>query len=180
MAPQAQTIVSRGCRPIASDFSFDVVSKVNVAEVVNAVNQATKEMETRFDFRGSKSSIELDEKKGELTIVADDDLKLRNVLDILQTKLVKRGVALKALEYGKVEEAGGATLRQVITLKQGVPADKAKQITAAVRDAKLKVKTEIRGDEIRIAAPKKDDLQAAINLIKGTDFGLELQFINYR
>jgi uncharacterized protein YajQ (UPF0234 family) len=165
---------------MATDYSFDVVSKVNMAEVVNAVNQATKEMETRFDFRGSKSSITLDEKKGELTVIGDDELKLKNVIDILQTKLVKRGVSLKALEYGKVEDAAGGTLRQVITLKQGIPQDKAKQITAAIRESKLKVKAEIRGDEIRVSGPKKDDLQAVIAMLRTKDFGIELQFVNYR
>jgi uncharacterized protein YajQ (UPF0234 family) len=163
-----------------ADFSFDVVSKVEIAEAVNAVNQATKEMETRFDFRGSKSKIDLDEKKGEITLTADDEMKLTNIKDILGSKLVKRGISLKALEYGKVEDAAGSTLRQLVTLKQGIPQDKAKLITAAIRDAKLKVKTEIRGDEIRIAGAKKDDLQEAINLLKTKDFGIVLQFANYR
>ncbi|MFZ5818110.1 MAG: YajQ family cyclic di-GMP-binding protein [Bacillota bacterium] len=163
-----------------ADFSFDVVSKVNMAEVVNAVNQATKEMETRFDFRGSASSISLDEKKGEITLIGDDELKLRNVVDILESKLIKRGVGLRALGYGKVEDAAGGTLRQVVTLKQGIPQEKARQITGAIRESKLKVKAEIRGDEIRVSGAKKDDLQAVIQLLKGKDFGLELQFINYR
>lgn len=163
-----------------ADFSFDVVSKVNMAEAVNAVNQSTKEMETRFDFRGSKSSLSLDEKKGEITVIGDDDMKLKNVIDILQTKLIKRGIGLKALEYGKIEDAAGGTLRQVVTLKQGIPQEKAKQITAAIRDSKLKVKAEIRGDEIRVSGAKKDDLQAAIQLLKSKDFDLELQFANFR
>lgn len=163
-----------------ADFSFDVVSKVNMAEVVNAVNQATKEMETRFDFRGSKSSIALDEKKGEITLVGDDDMKLKNVIDILQTKLIKRGIGLKALEYGKIDDAAGGNLRQVITLKQGIPQEKAKQITATIRDSKLKVKAEIRGEEIRVSGAKKDDLQAVITLLRENDFGMELQFANYR
>jgi uncharacterized protein YajQ (UPF0234 family) len=163
-----------------ADFSFDVVSKVNMAEVVNAVNQTTKEMETRFDFRGSASSVSLDEKKGEITVIGDDEMKLKNVIDILQTKLVKRGVGLKALEYGRVEDAAGGNLRQVITLRQGIPQEKAKQMTAAIRESKLKVKAEIRGDEIRVSGPKKDDLQAVIQLLKSKDFGLELQFVNYR
>lgn len=165
---------------MASDSSFDVVSKVDMAEVVNAVNQSTKEMETRFDFRGSKASINLDEKKGELTLVGDDEMKLKNVIDILQTKLVKRGIPLRSLDYGKVDDAAGGTLRQVITLKQGIQQDKAKQITQAIRDSKLKVKSEIRGEEIRVTAPKKDDLQAVIQLLRSKDFGIELQFSNYR
>ena len=165
---------------MASDSSFDVVSKVDIAEVVNAVNQATKEMESRFDFKGSKSSINLDEKKGELTIVGDDEMKLKNVIDILQTKLIKRGIALRALDYGKVEDAAGGTLKQVITLKQGIAQDKAKAISQAIRDSKLKVKAEIRGEELRVSAPKKDDLQAVIQLLRSKDFGIELQFANYR
>lgn len=165
---------------MAGDSSFDVVSKVNMAEVVNAVQQSTKEMESRFDFRGSKSSMTLDEKEGTITLIGDDDMKLKNVIDILQTKLVKRGVALRALEYGKVEDAAGGTVRQVITLKQGIAQDKAKQITQAIRDAKLKVKSEIRGDEIRVSGAKKDDLQEVIHMLRSKDFGIELQFINYR
>jgi uncharacterized protein YajQ (UPF0234 family) len=163
-----------------ADFSFDIVSKVEMAEVVNAVNQATKEMENRYDFRGSKTKIELDEKKGQVMLVADDDMKLRGVLDILQTKLAKRGISLKALEYGKVEDAAGGTLRQVITLRQGIEQSMAKQITQAMRDAKLKVKAEIRGDEIRVSGAKKDDLQSAITLLRSQDLDIELQFINYR
>lgn len=165
---------------MASDFSFDIVSKVEMAEVVNAVNQSKKEMETRFDFRGSKSSVSLDEKAGELTVLGDDEMKLKNVVDILESKLVKRGVALKALEHGKPEDAAGGMVRQTIKLKQGIPQDKAKKITSAIRDAKLKVKTEIRGEEIRVTGPKKDDLQAVITLLRGKDFDMELQFINYR
>jgi uncharacterized protein YajQ (UPF0234 family) len=163
-----------------ADFSFDVVSKVEMPEVVNAVNQATKEMETRFDFRGSKSSIALDEKKAEITLVGDDELKLRNVVDILESKLVKRGVSIKALDYGKPEGSAAGTLKQVVKLKQGVPQDKAKQITSLIRDAKLKVKAEIRGDEIRVAGAKKDDLQAVMNLLRGQDLDIDLQFSNFR
>jgi uncharacterized protein YajQ (UPF0234 family) len=163
-----------------ADYSFDIVSRVNMAEVVNAVNQTAKEIETRFDFRGSKSSLALDEKKAEVTLIGDDELKLKNLVDILQTRLVRRGVSLKALEYGKVEEAAGGTLRQVVKLKQGIPQEKAKQITAAIRDSKIKVKSEIRGEEIRVSGPKKDDLQAVIALLRSKDFGLELQFVNYR
>lgn len=165
---------------MAGDLSFDVVSKVNMAEVVNAVNQSQKELETRFDFRGTKSSIGLDEKKGEITLIGDDDMKLRNVIDILQTKLIKRGIGLKALEYGRVEDAAGGTLRQVVTLRQGIAQEKAKQISALIRDAKLKVKAEIRADEIRVSGAKKDDLQAVITLLRSKDLGIDLQFVNYR
>lgn len=165
---------------MAQDSSFDIVSRIDMAEVVNAINQARKEMETRFDFRGSKSSISLDEKKGEITLIGDDELKLRNVADMLENRLVKRNVSLRALDYGTPEDAAGGTLRQAVTLKQGIAQDKAKQVTAAIREAKLKVKTEIRGDELRVSGPKKDDLQAVIALLRGKDFGIELQFINYR
>jgi uncharacterized protein YajQ (UPF0234 family) len=169
-----------GVSALVADYSFDIVSKVEMAEVVNAVNQATKEMETRFDFRGSKSSMALDEKKGEITLIGDDDMKLKNVSDILITKLAKRNVPLKSLEFGKVEDAAGGTRRQVVTLKQGIQQEKAKQIQAAIRESKLKVKAEIRGDEIRVSGPKKDDLQAVIELLRSKDFGLALQFVNYR
>lgn len=165
---------------MASDSSFDVVSRVNMAEVVNSVHQTMKEIETRFDFKGSKSDVTLDEKAGEITVLADDDMKRRNIDDILRTRLAKRGVALRALQYADPEEASGGALRQVITLQQGIPAEKAKEITKAIRDSKLKVKAEIQGEQVRVSAPKKDDLQAVIQLLKGKDFGVELQFVNYR
>lgn len=151
-----------------------------MAEVVNAVSQATREIETRFDFKGSKARIELDEKEGVLTLIGDDDFKLKQVVDILQGKLVKRGVSLKALEYGQVQPAAGGTVRQVITLRQGIPADKAKAMTRLIRDSKLKVTAQIQDDQIRVSGAKKDDLQQVIQLLKKEDFGLELQFVNYR
>ena len=165
---------------MAKDSSFDVVSQVDVPEVVNAVHQAQKEMEQRFDFRGSKSSIEFDEKNSTLTLVGDDDFKLRNVIDILEGKFSKRGVSLRALDYGKVEPAAGGTVRQVATLRQGIPQEKAKEITKVVRDSKIKVQATIQGDQVRISGAKKDDLQTVIALLKEQDFGIDLQFINYR
>ncbi len=165
---------------MAKDSSFDVVSQVDVPEVVNAVHQAQKEMEQRFDFRGSKSSIEFDEKNSTLTLVGDDDFKLRNVIDILEGKFSKRGVSLRALDYGKVEPAAGGTVRQVATLRQGISQEKAKEITRVVRDSKIKVQATIQGDQVRISGVKKDDLQAVIALLKEQDFGIDLQFINYR
>jgi len=165
---------------LAKDSSFDVVSQVDVPEVVNAVHQAQKEMEQRFDFRGSKSSIEFDEKNSTLTLVGDDDFKLRNVIDILEGKFSKRGVSLRALDYGKVEPAAGGTVRQVATLRQGISQEKAKEITRVVRDSKIKVQATIQGDQVRISGVKKDDLQAVIALLKEQDFGIDLQFINYR
>ncbi|HCY11937.1 MAG: YajQ family cyclic di-GMP-binding protein [Deltaproteobacteria bacterium GWC2_55_46] len=159
--------------------SFDIVSKTDIQEVDNAVNQAIKEMQQRYDFKGSKSEIKW-EKKDDITILADDDGKLRNVIDILQTKLVKRGVALKSLEYGKVEDASGNMKRQVIKVLQGIPSDKAKEITKLVKDSKLKVQTQIMDDQIRVTAKKIDDLQEAIQTIKAKDMDISLQFMNMR
>ncbi len=159
--------------------SFDIVSKTDVQEVDNAVNQATKEMEQRYDFKGSKSEIKW-EKKEDITVVADDDGKLRSVLDILQTKLVKRGVSLKSLEYGKVEDASGSMKKQVLKIRQGIPSDKAKEITKLVKDLKLKVQTQIMDDQIRVTGKKIDDLQEAIQAIKARDMDISLQFVNMR
>lgn len=165
---------------MAKDSSFDVVSQVDTQEVLNAVHQSKKEMEQRFDFRGSKSSMDYDEKGGTITLVGDDDFKLRNVIDILEGKLAKRGVSVRALEYGSVEPAAQGTVRQVATLRQGISQATAKDITKLVRDSKLKVQASIQGDQVRIAGAKKDDLQAVIALLKGHDFDIDLQFINYR
>ncbi|MBZ0220352.1 MAG: YajQ family cyclic di-GMP-binding protein [Candidatus Methylomirabilis sp.] len=159
--------------------SFDIVSKTDVQEVDNAVNQATKEMEQRYDFKGSKSEIKW-EKKEDITVIADDDGKLRSVLDILQTKLVKRGVSLKSLEYGKVEDASGSMKKQVLKIRQGIPSEKAKEITRLVKDLKLKVQTQIMDDQIRVTGKKIDDLQEAIQAIKGKDMDISLQFVNMR
>lgn len=163
---------------MAKDFSFDVVSQVDVQEVSNAVHQAQKEIEQRFDFKNSKSSISLEQDK--LVLVSDDDFKLRNVIDILESKLVKRNVSLKALEYGKVQPAAGDTVRQEAKLVQGISQEKAKQINKIIKDSKLKVNSSIQGDQLRIAGKAKDDLQAAMALLRQQDLGIELQFINYR
>jgi cyclic-di-GMP-binding protein len=162
------------------DFSFDVVSKVDLQEVANAVQQASKEIATRFDFRGSASKIELREKELELVLVSDDEHKLKSVVDVLETKLVRRGVAVKALDYGKVEPAAGGTVRQVAGIQQGIPSEKAKEIVKAIKDRKLKVQASIQADQVRVAGRSKDDLQVAITLLKDRDFGLPLQFTNYR
>ncbi|MBE7414018.1 MAG: YajQ family cyclic di-GMP-binding protein [Deltaproteobacteria bacterium] len=159
--------------------SFDIVSKTDVQEVDNAVNQATKEMEQRYDFKGSKSEIKW-EKKDDITVMADDDGKLRSVLDILQTKLVKRGVSLKSLEYGKVEDASGSMKKQVLKIRQGIPSEKAKEITKLVKDLKLKVQTQIMDDQIRVTGKKIDDLQEAIQALKAKDMDISLQFVNMR
>ena len=159
--------------------SFDIVSKTDTQEVDNAVNQAIKEMEQRYDFKGSKSELKW-EKKEEITILADYDTKLNSITDILQTKLVKRGVSLKSLEYGKVEDASGGMKKQVIKILQGIPSDKAKEITKLIKDKKLKVQTQMMDEQIRVTGKKIDDLQEVIQTLKGVDFDLSLQFINMR
>lgn len=163
---------------MAAENSFDIVSKIDMAEVTNAVTQATKEISQRFDFKGSKSSIT--EEKDALAIISDDDYKLKSVVDILQAKLVKRGVPTKNLSYGKVEPAAGGTVRQRVTLQQGIPSDKAKEIVKAIKDSKLKVQAAIQADQVRVSGKNRDDLQAVMQLLKGKDFGIELQFTNYR
>src|SRR3972149_4384179 len=151
--------------------SFDIVSKTDVQEVDNAVNQAIKEMQQRYDFKGTKSEIKW-EKKEEITVLADDDGKLRSILDILQTKLVKRGVSLKSLDYGKEEDASGGMKRQ------GITSAKAKEITKLIKDLKLKVQAQIMEDMIRVTGKKIDDLQEAIQALKGQDLDIILQVVN--
>lgn len=163
---------------MAKDVSFDVVSQVDLQEVTNAVMQAQKEMAQRFDFKNSKSAIKLEENK--MVLISDDDFKLRNVTDILESKLVKRQVSLRALEYGKIQPAAGDTVRQEVKLIQGLAQDKAKQIMKVIKDSKIKVTSSIQGDQIRVAGKNKDDLQAVIVLLRQEDFGIDLQFINYR
>lgn len=165
---------------MAQEFSFDVVSKVNLQEVSNAVQQASKEIGTRFDFRGSKSRVELNEKELELVLTSDDEGKLKSVVDVLETKLVRRGVAVKSLDYGTVEPAAGGTVRQVAMIQQGIPSEKAKEIVKTIKDRKLKVQAAIQADQVRVSGRNKDDLQEAIALLKAGDFGLPLQFMNYR
>ncbi|HAK60969.1 MAG TPA: YajQ family cyclic di-GMP-binding protein [Nitrospiraceae bacterium] len=163
---------------MAAENSFDVVSNIDMAEVTNAVSQAMKEVGQRFDFRGSKSDIT--QEKDALAIVSDDDYKLKSVIDILQSKLVKRGVPIKNLSYGKVEPAQGGTVRQRVDLQQGIPTDKAKAIVKKIKDAKIKVQASIQSDQVRVSGKSRDDLQRVIQLIKDEDFGLDLQFVNYR
>lgn len=163
---------------MAAENSFDIVSKIEMAEVTNAVNQAMKEIGQRFDFKGSKSNIT--QEQDALVIVSDDEFKLKSVIDILQGKLVKRGVPTKNLTYGKVEPAQAGTVRQKVTLQQGIPTDKAKEIVKAIKDTKLKVQASIQADQVRVSGKNRDDLQSVIQLLKGRDFGLDLQFTNYR
>jgi len=165
---------------MADQSSFDVVSQVNMQEAKNAVDQATKEIRQRFDFKDSKTELTLKEKEKELVVVSDDEYKLKAVLEILKGKFVKRNVSLKALTYGKVEEALGGTVRQTITIQSGIAADKAKEITQAIRDGKFKVQPQIQGEQVRVQSKSKDELQAVIAFLKQKDFGIDLQFTNYR
>jgi len=163
---------------MAQEFSFDIVSKTDMQEVANAIQQAQKELAQRFDFKGSKSSIELAAE--EIILVSDDEGKMRSVKDVVETKLVKRGVSLKALDYGKIEPAAGGTVRQKAKIVQGIESEKAKAIVRTIKDAKLKVQASIQSDQVRVTGRNKDDLQKAIALIKEKDFGVPIQFTNYR
>jgi uncharacterized protein YajQ (UPF0234 family) len=163
---------------MAQDFSFDIVSKTEMQEVSNAVQQAQKELAQRFDFKGSKSSIELTAE--EIVLVSDDEGKLRSVKDILETKLVKRGVSLKALEYAALEQAAGGTVRQKAKIVQGIEIEKAKAIVKAIKEAKLKVQASIQSEQVRVTGRAKDDLQKAMAVVKANDYGIPLQFTNYR
>ncbi|MFC7749812.1 YajQ family cyclic di-GMP-binding protein [Paenibacillus thermoaerophilus] len=163
---------------MSSEYSFDIVSKLDMQELNNAVSQALREIETRFDFKGSKSNIAIE--KNELVVTSDDEYKLNSVIDILHSKMAKRGISLKHLKYGKTEPAAGGTVRQRISLQQGIDADNAKKINGLIRDSKLKVKSQIQGDQLRVSGKSKDDLQKVIQLLKGADLPLDLQFVNYR
>jgi uncharacterized protein YajQ (UPF0234 family) len=163
---------------MAQDFSFDIVSKTEMQEVTNAIQQAQKELAQRFDFKGSKSSIELTGE--EIVLVSDDEGKLRSVKDILETKLVKRGVSLKAVDYAALEQAAGGTVRQKAKIVQGIEIEKAKAIVKAIKEAKLKVQASIQSDQVRVTGRAKDDLQKAMAVVKGHDYGISLQFTNYR
>ena len=159
--------------------SFDVVSKVDLQEVSNAIQNALKEVHTRFDLKDSKSDIQL-EGKDAIVLSSQDEYKLKAVNDILQTKLVKRGVPIKALSYGVVESAAGSTARQKITMQQGIPMEKAKEIVRVIKDSKKKVQASIQGDSVRVSGKDRDSLQEIIALLKGRDFGIDMQFTNYR
>lgn len=164
---------------MAQQNTFDIVSQIEHTEVVNAVNQALKEVQTRFDFKGSKSNIELEGDEA-IVLTSDDDYKLKSLNEILQTKLVKRGVPLKGLTYGKIEQALGGTVRQRVTLQQGIPQDKAKEIVKFIKDTKLKVQASIQGDLVRISGRDRDILQEVIAALRPHDFGIDMQFTNYR
>jgi len=165
---------------MAAESSFDIVCKIDMQEMDNAVNQVMKEVSQRFDFKGSKSAIDLDKEKATLTVTTEDDFKLKNLNDILQSKVIKRGISLKALSYGKVEAAAGSTVRQVITLQQGIPQDKAKEMVKLIKEMKLKVNAAIQQDQVRVTGKNRDDLQTIIAKLKGSDLGIDMQFVNYR
>jgi hypothetical protein len=158
--------------------SFDIVSKVDMQEVDNAVHQAIKEIGQRYDFKGSKSEISLE--KDSIKVLADDDYKLKAVIDVLQSKFLKRTISIKALQYGKVEPASGGMLRQIITIQQGISKDKGKELIAVIKESKLRVQAQIQDDQVRVSGKNRDDLQEAIQLLKGKDLGVEMQFTNFR
>ena len=163
---------------MAKDNSFDIVSKTDYAEVTNAINQSMKEVSQRFDFKGSKAAVELQGK--DLILTAEDETKLRNMNDILQGKLIKRGVSLKALEYQNVEPAAGGTVRQLVKIQQGIPTEKAKEVVKYIKDAKLKVQASIQGETVRVSGKDRDTLQEVIAALKAKDFGIDMKFDNYR
>jgi uncharacterized protein YajQ (UPF0234 family) len=159
--------------------SFDIVSKVDLQEVSNAMQQALKEIHTRFDLKDSKSNIVL-EGKDAIILTSQDDYKLKAVNDVLQQRLVKRGVPLKALTYGAIEPAAGSTVRQKITMQQGIPTEKAREIVKTIKNSKQKVQASIQGDLVRVSSKDRDTLQAVIALLRNSDFGIDMQFTNYR
>jgi uncharacterized protein YajQ (UPF0234 family) len=165
---------------MADKFSFDIVSEVNMMEVDNAVNQAQKELSTRFDFKGSKSSIALNKDDKTITLIADDDFKLKALKDILEGRLAKRQVSIKAIDYKALEKAFEGHVRQVADIVSGLSSEKAKELNKLIKDSKIKVQSQIDGAKIRVSSTKKDDLQAVITYLKNANFSLPLQFTNYR
>lgn len=165
---------------MAENYSFDIVSEIDWQEIDNAVNQARKEIQQRYDFKGSKSTIDYSQKDKTMTILADDDYKLKAVVDILQNKFVKRGIPLKALNYKTPEQASGTMMRQVIDVLQGISKDNAKLIVKLIKDAKIKVQAAIQDEQVRVSGRDKDNLQEAIALVKGAELDFAVQFVNYR
>ena len=165
---------------MAGDFSFDIVSQVDLQEVDNALNQAMKEIKTRFDFKGSKSEIKFNRDEKKIMFLADDDMKLKNTIEILEGKLAKRGVSVKSLKYGISEKALDGMVRQSAEVIQGIPQDKAKEIVKNIKELKLKIQPSIQGDQIRVSSRTKDDLQMVISFLRGAQLDLPLQFTNYR
>ncbi|MDQ3673295.1 MAG: YajQ family cyclic di-GMP-binding protein [Gemmatimonadota bacterium] len=166
---------------MAQTFSFDVSTGVDLQEVDNAVNQAQKEIAQRYDFKGSKANIDLNRAEAQLALTADSDFQMNALFDVLQSKLIKRGVSVKNLDIGEIKEAGGNTVRRDIKLKTALDSDTAKKVAAAIKDAKMKkVQAAIQGDQVRVTSPSKDELQTAMQLLRSKDFGVELKFGNYR
>jgi cyclic-di-GMP-binding protein len=163
---------------VASESSFDVVSRVDGQELDNALNQTRKEIQNRFDFKHTKTSIEFDGKK--ITLISDDELKMRNVVDILQSKAVRRGIDIKAFDLGAVEPAAGSTVRQVVTLRSGISKDQSKALLAHIKSLGLKVNAQFQDEQIRVSGKNKDDLQKVISALRSMEFELPLQFVNYR
>ncbi|OGP83877.1 MAG: YajQ family cyclic di-GMP-binding protein [Deltaproteobacteria bacterium RBG_13_65_10] len=160
--------------------SFDIVSKIDLQELDNAMNQARKEIQTRYDFKGSKTGIEFREKEKEIVLTSETDFRLKATLDILQSKMVKRGISLKAVTAGKIEPAAGGMVRQVLTLQQGIPIEKAREIVKRIKNTKLKVQAAIQEDQVRVSGKNLDDLQAVIGMFREDDLGIHMQFINMR
>ena len=163
---------------MAAENSFDIACKIDMQEVTNALDQARREIETRYDLKGTKCGVTIE--KADITTTAADDMKLKAVVDILQSRLHKRGVPLKALTYGEVEQASGGTLRQKIALQQGIPIERAKEIVRLIKDSKVRVQASIQEDQVRVAGKNRDDLQKIIAMLKDKDLGIALQFTNYR
>lgn len=163
-----------------ADYSFDIVSKVELNVIAEAVSAANKEITNRYDFKGTNSNIELNQKDNELRLASSDEYKINTLRDIIFTRMAKRGVALKNMQPQKIESALGGNAKQTVKIQQGIPADKAKDISKTIKEAKLKVTASIQGDQLRVSSKSKDELQATMALLKGKDFGLELQFTNYR
>ncbi len=165
---------------MAETNSFDIVSKTDMQEVDNALNQSRKEIIQRYDFKGSKTSIELNQKEHTIVIISDDEFRMKATIDIIQSKMVKRGVPLKALSYSAVEPAAGGLVRQVITLQKGIDKDNARLIVKMIKDTKLKVQAAIMDDQVRVSGKNKDDLQAVIAMLRAADLKFAIQFVNYR
>ncbi|MEI7904133.1 MAG: YajQ family cyclic di-GMP-binding protein [Candidatus Firestonebacteria bacterium] len=163
-----------------NEFSFDIVSSVNMQELDNAINQAQKELANRFDFKGVTADIKLDKEKKELTVTTADEFKMKSLIEILASKMFKRGISQQSLDLGKCEPAGGMTVRQLIKIKEGIKQEKGKEITKFIRDGKFKVNAQIQGEQLRIVSKSKDDLQAVMSAVKAKDFGLPLQYTNFR
>jgi len=165
---------------MAGESSFDIVSKVDMQEVKNAVDQALREIDTRFDFKGSDSTVELDEKAAKIALATDNEVRLKSVVDVLQSKFHKRGLDIKSLDLGEVEPAAKGTVRQTATIRQGVDSENARKIVKIIKDTGLKVQAAIQGDQIRVTGKSKDDLQKVIATLNGSDLDVPLQFVNRR